>query len=162
MQQLWFINNPLAQHVLGIIMPIFRSTWPYITAYGFLHLTCWLVSWGAGQYIKCWKLYAVVYGQVLLKMGMMMPETCWANGLLINKSYLLHLVGLTRHFILRMHGHTNIKWTLSYLSCASISAISLFVKFKVCSSSGSLFVGIRWKCETVLNMDIYNLSNWPT
>jgi len=23
---------------------------------------------------------------------------------------LLHLVGLTRHFILRMHGHTNIKY----------------------------------------------------
>ena len=34
----------------------------------------------------------------LLKMGIMMPETCWANGLLINHN-LLHLVGLTRHFI---------------------------------------------------------------
>jgi len=44
----------------------------------------------------------------LLKRGIMMPETCWANGLLINHN-LLHLVGLTRHFILRMHGHTNIK-----------------------------------------------------
>jgi len=33
----------------------------------------------------------------LLKMGIMMPETCWAKGLLINHN-LLHLVGLTCHF----------------------------------------------------------------
>ena len=33
--KLWFINNPLAQHVSGIIMPIFRSARPYVTAYGF-------------------------------------------------------------------------------------------------------------------------------
>jgi len=38
MQQLRFINNPLAQHVLGIIMPIFRSARPYITACGFQDL----------------------------------------------------------------------------------------------------------------------------
>jgi hypothetical protein len=31
-------NNPLAQHVSGIIMPIFRSARPYITAYGSQHL----------------------------------------------------------------------------------------------------------------------------
>ena len=31
-EQLRFFNNPLAQHVSGIIMPIFRSTRPYITA----------------------------------------------------------------------------------------------------------------------------------
>ena len=34
MQQLLFINNPLAQNVSGIIMPIFRTARPYITAYG--------------------------------------------------------------------------------------------------------------------------------
>ena len=33
--KLWFINNPLAQHVWSIIMPIFRSARPYVTAYGF-------------------------------------------------------------------------------------------------------------------------------
>ena len=38
MQQLRIINNPLAEHVSGIIMPIFRSARPYITAYGFQHL----------------------------------------------------------------------------------------------------------------------------
>ena len=37
MQQLRFIDNPLAQYVSGTIMPIFRSARPYITAYGFQH-----------------------------------------------------------------------------------------------------------------------------
>jgi len=41
MQQLRFINNPLTQHVSGIIMPIFRSARPHITAYGFQHIKCW-------------------------------------------------------------------------------------------------------------------------
>jgi len=46
----------------------------------------------------------------LLKMGIMIPEICWANGLLKKKKHnLFHLVGLTRHFILRMQGDTNIK-----------------------------------------------------
>jgi len=40
MEQLCFINQPLAQHVSGTIMPIFRSARPYITAYGFQHLMC--------------------------------------------------------------------------------------------------------------------------
>ena len=118
--KLWFIVNPLAQHVSVIIMPIFRSVGPYITAYGFQHLMCSLVSWElleAGrmpifrsvgpyitayglQHIKCWKPYAVIYGATLLKMGIMMTETCWAYGLLINHN-LLHLVGLTSHFVLK-------------------------------------------------------------
>ena len=32
MQQLWFINQHLAQHVSSTIMHIFRSPIPYITA----------------------------------------------------------------------------------------------------------------------------------
>jgi len=35
--KLWSINNPLAQHVSGIILPIFRSARPYFTAFGFQH-----------------------------------------------------------------------------------------------------------------------------
>jgi hypothetical protein len=38
MQQSWIINSPLAQHVSGTIMSIFRSARPYVTAYGFQHL----------------------------------------------------------------------------------------------------------------------------
>jgi len=41
--------NALAQHVLGI----FRSARPYITAYGFQHLVCWLVSWESGKQAVC-------------------------------------------------------------------------------------------------------------
>jgi len=115
MQQLWFINRPLVQHVSGTIMPIFRSARPYITANGFQHLMCCLESWEAGrqesnnslytvhttcfpasqdssQHIKFWKPYAVIYGLALLKMGIMVPETCWANDWLINHNCCIKLV----------------------------------------------------------------------
>ena len=52
-QQLWFINNPLAQHVSGITMPIFRSDRPYNFAYGFQHSMCWLGSYEAGKQAAC-------------------------------------------------------------------------------------------------------------
>jgi len=70
-QKLWFINQHLAQHVSGTIMPIFRSARLYITAYGFQHLLRW-------------KPYAVIYSLALLKMGIMVPETCWAKCWLIS------------------------------------------------------------------------------
>ena len=59
-----------------------------------------------------WKPCAVTYGLALLKMGIMMPETCWANGLLMNHN-LLHLVGLTSHFIMIMN--LLIAYLLTYL-----------------------------------------------
>ena len=34
-------------------MPIFRSARPYITAYGFQQLMCWMVSWEAGKLDVC-------------------------------------------------------------------------------------------------------------
>ena len=33
--------------------------------------------------IRCWKTYAAIYSLALLKMGIMVPETCWVNWLLI-------------------------------------------------------------------------------
>ena len=92
MQQLWFINNPLAQHVLGSIMPIFRSARLYRTAYGFQHLICFPAPQDTSQHIKCWKPYAVRYNLALLKIGIMKPETCRANGLLINHNCRIWLV----------------------------------------------------------------------
>jgi len=59
------MNNPLAQHVSGIIIPIFRSARPYITAYGFQHLMCWLVSWGAGNQAVCTRPYAPKYVELM-------------------------------------------------------------------------------------------------
>ena len=46
---------------------------------------------------------------VLLKMGIMMPETCWDRSLIIN-IWLLHLVSfLSLHTLPKMHGHRNLK-----------------------------------------------------
>jgi hypothetical protein len=53
MQQIRFINDPLTQHVSGTIMPILRSARPYIAAYFFQHLSCWLEPWGAGKQAVC-------------------------------------------------------------------------------------------------------------
>jgi hypothetical protein len=43
-------------------------------------------------HIKCWKPYAVIYGLALLKMGIMVPETCRTNGWLINHNCCIKLV----------------------------------------------------------------------
>jgi len=107
---LMFVTKLLPQHVSGIIMTIIRKTRPCNTAYGVLHWLCWLWC-GAGLQVVCtvWSLlfdtvhtaydpaphnhsqhnqcrtpYAVVYGLVLLMMGIMMPETCWDRSLIIN------------------------------------------------------------------------------
>ena len=55
----------------------FRDARIIITVYGFLHLMCWLDSTqDTSQHMKCRKPYAVINGLELLKMGIMMPETC--------------------------------------------------------------------------------------
>ena len=60
---------------------------PYI-----VHTTCLPVSQDSSQHIKCWKPYAVIYGLALLKVGIIVPETWWANGLLINHNCCIKLV----------------------------------------------------------------------
>ena len=51
MQQLWFIDEPINQHVSGTIVPIFSSARLYTTAYGFQQLKCCLESWDAGRQV---------------------------------------------------------------------------------------------------------------
>jgi hypothetical protein len=63
----WFLLQILllAQHVLGITMPIIR------------------------------RVICPVCGHItLLMMGIVTPETCWASNKLCNKNHLLHLVGI--------------------------------------------------------------------
>jgi len=108
-----FIVKCLSQHVSGTIMPIIRRIRACTTTYGVLHWLCWLWLCGARSWAVCtvWKSnsnfhtvhtahdpaphnhsqhnqcgtpYAVVHSLVLLKMGIMMSETCWDRNLIIN------------------------------------------------------------------------------
>jgi hypothetical protein len=103
-----FIQCSLAQHVSGIIMPIIKSTIQWTTAFDVQHWYCRLGPSEAGLLAVCtvWKLFfdfhtvhtasipallnprrqyqcwtsnAAVRYIVLLMMGILMPETCWAK-----------------------------------------------------------------------------------
>jgi len=56
-----------------------------------------------------------------------MPCAHSAHGMLNHN--LLHLVGLTHHFILRIHGHTNIKQARKLISWPSSTANSMLLSF---------------------------------
>jgi len=100
----------LSQHVSGIIMPIIWRSSPYTTAYGVLHC---IVSCGTAydpaphnhsQHNQCRTPYAVVYGLVLMMMGIMMPETCWDRSLIIN-------IGLVAScWFLSLHSTISTNW----------------------------------------------------
>jgi len=49
-------------------------------------------SQDSSQHIKCWKPYAVIEGIELLKMGLMVPDTCWTKFSLINHICCIKLV----------------------------------------------------------------------
>ena len=93
--KLCVINNPLAQHVSGIIMPM--KAQPAKQAVCSAH--CLIPGFPRLQPAHpVLKTICSNIRPALLNMGVIMPETCWANLLLINHN-LLHLVGLTRHFV---------------------------------------------------------------
>ena len=96
--------STLSQHVLGIIMPIFRRTKTCVTADGVLRWFCcmWLVAVVG----RC------VVGCEHCEDGQMIPETCW--DIVDNK----HLIvascwfSLCLHNLLTMHDHRNLKFVL--------------------------------------------------
>jgi len=141
MQQLWFINQPLAQHVSGTIMPILRNARPYITACGFQHLMCWLESWEA----KCWKPYAVIYALALLKMGIMVPETCSANDWLINHNCCIKLVSKSFHIKDARSDEHQIWMLRTFASVLSGQGVTLM-------SVGNLHLAPRLKKEYVISL----------
>jgi len=53
--------------------------------------------------------YAVVYGLVLLMMGIMMPETCCDRSLIINIRLIASYWFLSLHPTFMMHGHKSLK-----------------------------------------------------
>jgi len=80
--------STLSQHVSGIIMPIFRRT-----------KTVCYCTW-------CTALVNTRLG--LLKMGIIMPETCWES---VDNKYLTVAscwFSLSLHNLLTMHGHRNL------------------------------------------------------
>jgi len=127
---LMFIIKLLSQHVSGINVPIFRRTRLCTTAYGVLHWLCWLWLCGAGMWAMCtvWNFhtvhiahdpaphnqcrtpYAAVHSFVLLKMDMMMPETCWDGSLIINIRLVASCWFLSLHPTFMMHGHRSLKF----------------------------------------------------
>ena len=104
----WFILQILllAQHVSGTTMPIIRSWWvlyKWLLSVVFGALFFKLSEWcGAEGYVSGLRAAATnttgsnhLYKTLeLLMMGIVVPETCWANNKICNKNHLLHLVGI--------------------------------------------------------------------
>ena len=85
----WYLLQILlhAQHVSGNTMPIIRSTrvlyrWSLPVVFGALVFRLWV--WCGADH-----LYNTL---VLLMMGIVLPETCWACNKICNKYHLLHLI----------------------------------------------------------------------
>ena len=87
-----FIIKLLSQHVSVIIMPIIRRTRVCTAAYVVLSRTVTFTVHTArvqaphnhSHHNRCRTPYAEVHTLVLLKMGIMMTETCWDRDLIIN------------------------------------------------------------------------------
>ena len=120
-------------------MPIFRRKRLCITAYGVLHWLCLLWLCGAGlravctlkvivrtvtftahtarsptshnhsKHKQCRTPYAVIHNLVLLKMGIMMPETCCDRSLIINTRLVASC------WFLSLHPMGPYVFTMSYL-----------------------------------------------
>jgi len=149
---LTFIVKLLSQHVSGIIMPIFRKTRLCTTAYGVLHWLSWLWLCGAGtravciewesnsnlhtvhtvydptphnhgQHNQCRTPYAAVHSLVLLKMGIMMPETCWDRSLTINITLIASYWFISLHPIISIVNPT---------TCTDISNLFYFGMNSTC------------------------------
>ena len=105
----WFLLQILllAQHVLGTIMPIIRSSrvlyrrlLPVVFGALVFRLSvwCWVEGYVSGLRDNQTKALNTIGSNLLyntlelLMMGIMVPETCWASNKICNKNYLLHLV----------------------------------------------------------------------
>jgi len=91
-------NLLFAQHVSGTIMPIIRSSRviQMIAACGTWRFGLQVVGlvWSCGLCVR-FAGCCICITLELLMMGIMVPETCWANNKFCNKeTNLLHLVGL--------------------------------------------------------------------
>ena len=132
-----------SQHVSGIIMPIFRRPWRVL-----LHVVCCAGSAGCGAHTlqhsapQLLPPHPAVPAQHttcsntrlgLLKMCIMMPETCWES--VDNK----HLTvascwfSLSLHNLLTMHGHRNLKLVILFRAFYKSQKHNLRVKEELCN-----------------------------
>ena len=90
----------------------------------------------------------------LLTMGIMVPDTCWANNKICNKYHLLHLVAILFPLI-NLFGYLKESVRVSHVSVYRSICVHLWVKMNVLHTSAleemggllpSLFYKRRWKC----------------
>jgi len=112
-----FIIKLLSQHVSGITVPIFRRTRLCTTACGVskskfhrVHTACDPAPHNHSQHNQCRTPHAVVYSTVLLKIDIMMPETCWNGSLITNIRLVASCWLLSLHPAFTMHGHKSLKF----------------------------------------------------
>jgi len=85
--------------------------------------------------LQCRTPYAVEHSLVLLKMGTMMPETCWDRCLTINIRLVASCWFLSLHPTFMMHGHKSLKnnYVCSCYKCV-LSGMWLNVVCLLCMS----------------------------
>ena len=116
------------------------------------HMTCLLASQDSSQHIKWWQLCAVIYGLSLLKMGTRVPETCWANGWLINNFCIKFFFFFFIFYWLYNPGWVSVSSTILFHSCLS-STFALqpiiFILFRS-SSTWSIHLNLGLPASLVL------------
>ena len=65
MQQLWFIDKTITDHISGTVVPIFRSARLYTTACGFQHLKVLAGVLGRRQAGRVHRVEAVIGRQIV-------------------------------------------------------------------------------------------------
>ena len=105
-----FIIKLLSQHVSGFIMSIFRRTRLCYCSNSNLHIAHTACSPTPHNQYRT--PFAVIHSLVLLKMGIMMPGTCWDRSLIINTRIVSSCWFLFLHPpTFMMHGHKSIQYT---------------------------------------------------
>ena len=75
--------------------------------------------------LQCRTPYAAVHSLVLLKMGIMMPETCWDRRLTINIRLVASCWFLSLHPTFMMHGHKSLKSQIKFNNWCSLFKCSI-------------------------------------
>ena len=92
----------------------------------------------------CRTPYAAVHTLVLLMMGIMMPETCWAKSLIINIRLVASCWFLSLHPTFMTHGHKSLK-TVTISCPIRRSYTDLLVRTRASSKNGYTRTLCSWE-----------------